>query len=650
MAVHKIPNLDEFEWQKAVLAILSTPPVSPTKGDRYIVGVGATGVWSGKDNQIATYITAWEYSLPLAGMFVYVDQLYYFNGSEWSIFIELIGVPYTGAVTDVDLGVHKITASNGSIKVSGSTGEGEDLTLNPAYIELLNIDDVSGLRGLNAYQPSTGMFYSGIFNSSLEPQYDKAVGMIGNFAVLYANSQIQMTEVVINEGLVNEQFFPMVGGLVYSEGGLSAGLLFQNSITLYDQADSGATNILFTNNDLSVINILGVSSETGRLTFASLGTGGDPSTRGFDIIGDFNMSKISDAGTGVVESIVIKNSPLFDYANSGDGVRQTFKSSKIGEGTIFTGDDVDVAYIDAILENNSKTEWLCSIKMWIGNYVAPINWLEVQSDGLAIIKEQLKVVTNTNTNIETNNIHVDLGALLEGLSIDVPVLIGQGYSTEPEAFPMGKITGFYNSLFLADFEDADYCQMIFAKIDFSNIGIISCNFTDSRFEISYDLCPSDDNTYDLGKSGQAWNNIYGSGTLESAKNKLTIEGGFATKMTNKTGSASVKGTIVRADTANDNAFTIAPISSDMPIAVVYEAGIADGSECWVVVSGIAEVLLKDGTASGHGNWVETADVAGRANATGANPNTVTHMQEIGHCVESKTSGTDVLAKVVLHFN
>ena len=76
-----------------------------------------------------------------------------------------------------------------------------------------------------------------------------------------------------------------------------------------------------------------------------------------------------------------------------------------------------------------------------------------------------------------------------------------------------------------------------------------------------------------------------------------------------------------------------------------------------VVSGIAEVLLEDGTASIHGYWARTSITdAGRADITNAEPpgggipQADIHFREIGHCLESKSSGTDVLAKVVLHFN
>lgn len=100
------------------------------------------------------------------------------------------------------------------------------------------------------------------------------------------------------------------------------------------------------------------------------------------------------------------------------------------------------------------------------------------------------------------------------------------------------------------------------------------------------------------------------------------------------------------------AFIQAPANSDEPIGVVYEAGVADASDAWIWTSGaVCQVLLKDGTASTRGNWAYVSDTAGRADLTNADPIGATeHTREIGHCLESKSSGTNVLARVTLHFN
>ena len=142
----------------------------------------------------------------------------------------------------------------------------------------------------------------------------------------------------------------------------------------------------------------------------------------------------------------------------------------------------------------------------------------------------------------------------------------------------------------------------------------------------------------------------------SAVIKFTPEGGIAYRMTNKTGAASIKGTVVSAASTTNNAF-VAQSNEFDSIGVVYEDGIADGALCWVVKNGTAEVLLEDSTASTAGNWVIGAVTNGRANASQPTPtpNTTlnehtTHFKEIGHCLETKLAGVNVLAKINLHFN
>ena len=146
--------------------------------------------------------------------------------------------------------------------------------------------------------------------------------------------------------------------------------------------------------------------------------------------------------------------------------------------------------------------------------------------------------------------------------------------------------------------------------------------------------------------------------LKRAFEKVTItpEGGIAVRLINKTGATSIKGTIVSASFTTDNAFQVSAIDSVIPMGAVYESGVPDGQFCWVVVSGIAEVLLKDATPAVRGNWVGTADVAGRVLAGGGGhpgtnpPAQAEHNKELGHCLESKDAGVNVLVKIIMHFN
>ena len=142
--------------------------------------------------------------------------------------------------------------------------------------------------------------------------------------------------------------------------------------------------------------------------------------------------------------------------------------------------------------------------------------------------------------------------------------------------------------------------------------------------------------------------------LAERKLRTTPEGGRAIRLTNKSGVATVKGKIAIASTSADNAVTVAGANDDECFAVFYESGIPDGSETWVVVEGIAEVLLKNNTAGTHGNWVEASDDAGYGDATSTTPRAAPdHFHEIGHCIETVSAtgeGTHVLAKCVVHFN
>jgi hypothetical protein len=84
----------------------------------------------------------------------------------------------------------------------------------------------------------------------------------------------------------------------------------------------------------------------------------------------------------------------------------------------------------------------------------------------------------------------------------------------------------------------------------------------------------------------------------------------------------------------------------MVIGVFLDGGVSDGSEAWVVVSGIADVAYDNSSAIVRGDRITTG-LAGLAMVNN-NPSVAVHFQEIGHSIESVTaSGT---ARCVLHFN
>lgn len=144
-------------------------------------------------------------------------------------------------------------------------------------------------------------------------------------------------------------------------------------------------------------------------------------------------------------------------------------------------------------------------------------------------------------------------------------------------------------------------------------------------------------------------------TFENSKVKLTAIGGYAIALTNETGANTVQGQLVKADTANNDSVILTAAGDTECIGVFLESGIADGSDAWVVIAGIADVAMGDNEAATRGNWVETNQTeAGYADATGASPAAAPrHFNEIGHCIENVPAnggGTHILARCVLHFN
>ena len=90
---YRVPVLEEFEWQQPVAdKDLTAPPGSPARGDRYIIASGATGAWSGEDDNIAYCSNAtgpvWLFTEAKAGMIAWVldeGKHYHYTGSVWVV-------------------------------------------------------------------------------------------------------------------------------------------------------------------------------------------------------------------------------------------------------------------------------------------------------------------------------------------------------------------------------------------------------------------------------------------------------------------------------------------------------------------------------------------------------------------------------------
>jgi hypothetical protein len=132
---------------------------------------------------------------------------------------------------------------------------------------------------------------------------------------------------------------------------------------------------------------------------------------------------------------------------------------------------------------------------------------------------------------------------------------------------------------------------------------------------------------------------------------FTEEGGVCVKLINKTGVASVKGQVVQVYATTDNAYAVNAINSDMPIGIVYDAGVADGSSVRVVVAGKADILVDSAQTIARGRVVySSGTTAGRVDSAATVPAASTHFRECGHMLETKTNTGSTLCRCVLHWN
>jgi hypothetical protein len=87
--IHRVAVEEYFSWQRVVISTTSTPPATPARGDRYIVGAAPTGVWVGHATHLAWFNGAeWKFDVPATGWAV-VDQaattLYFYKAGAWVV-------------------------------------------------------------------------------------------------------------------------------------------------------------------------------------------------------------------------------------------------------------------------------------------------------------------------------------------------------------------------------------------------------------------------------------------------------------------------------------------------------------------------------------------------------------------------------------
>jgi hypothetical protein len=82
-----LSRMDALVHLAVISRVVTTPPVSPVEGDRYLVPAAPTGAWAGQAGKIALWLAGqWEFATPREGWRLWVnaeDALLVFDGSTW---------------------------------------------------------------------------------------------------------------------------------------------------------------------------------------------------------------------------------------------------------------------------------------------------------------------------------------------------------------------------------------------------------------------------------------------------------------------------------------------------------------------------------------------------------------------------------------
>ena len=201
--------IDEAMNLNAINATTTTPPGSPSEGDKYIVAATATGAWTGKELQIACFIGAtWIFFNPVEGWTCYdqgANEMLFYSGSAWGnltgdLTFDILGVNATADVTNrlsvaADAALFSHDGDDMQIKVNkAAIGDTASLVLQTAFtgyaeIGLVGDNDLAlkvydGGSWLDAVTIDAGTGRVGI--SEAAPDYDLHVG--GDFGIAPGSS------------------------------------------------------------------------------------------------------------------------------------------------------------------------------------------------------------------------------------------------------------------------------------------------------------------------------------------------------------------------------------------------------------------------------------------------------------------------------
>lgn len=507
-------------------------------------------------------------------------------------------VPYTGATTNLDLGVHTATVANFISTVAIGT-QPYACTSTTANTNL-NADLLDGN-------------HAAAFQTALS--FPLAANLGGTGFASYA-----------------------IGDMLYADSTttLAKRVIGTNNYIL----KSNGTNPVWGQLDLAA----SPASVTGILPVANGGTG--ISTLSF---GANTQIPYSD-GTKFVYSSNLTFNGTLESANNVFGTTSAFIQNISGSNTRFivrnsttqTGDSGD-AYAPFIIQNSSGGTMM-ALNRYGGLYCAATAAFGAGIDG------SYQFVAASDTNTKTliglkGRTSWSTGGFLKCLAGDWTTqklfIDKNGYIKIGTGDPTVAL-------------DVTGAALISTTLGVTGITTLSdkCVFTQVDGNEYIDSLADGYMDYGATTQHRFNNNVKVTGDIEStttiynAKGRITADGGYAVLLT--AGENLYLGEVVYIATADDTVYK-APTSNEMPVGVVY-ANATTGNGVWVVVSGRVKVLPESGVTATRGYVMTTSTTeAGRVEQSATVPAITTHMREVGHFLNSG-SGNGIASFAIVHFN
>lgn len=366
------------DWLASVASVLATPPGSPSNGDRHLVASsGASGVWVGKENQVAQYSSAssaWIFTSPSVGTHVYIEGGSTFAGNT-IIYVADAGSGNPGWVI---LG-----------NVSGA---------------LLKSNNLSELSGTAA----TARSNLGLGSLAVENSIDLA-------------SDVGSTILPVANGGTGSASAPMIGVITAADAAAAKTVLGIGSI-----ASQSASNVTITGGSITGITDIAIADGGTGASDASTARTNLGVAIGSDVQA-FNQSLADIAGITQADGAFIVSDGTNFVAEAGATART---SLGLGTAAVLNAGEAaaNLVQLDAALDNNEVLGRRSDVAV---NLTSNTNFNYLYAGGTFEVKDGSDVkAAGSIVSIDSSNSRIFVGSFTTGSASS----IASGYSFESSGY------------------------------------------------------------------------------------------------------------------------------------------------------------------------------------------------------------------------